>query len=132
MAQIGCLGDIPFIVSADMVQTIENAVWSGSARYGEHQRHLTNALTEFTGLDPDAFSFDLTLSAYLGIDPMTAIVQLWQYERKGTSVPLVIGSKGYGKYRWTVQKHKIKMQTYDGTGSVTSAIVSVDLLEYLK
>lgn len=132
MAQIGCLGDIPFIVSADTVQTINNAVWSGSARYSEHQRHLTNALTEFTGLDPDTFSFDITLSAYLGVDPMTAIVQLWQYERNGTSVPLVIGNKGYGKYRWTVKKHKIKMQTYGFGGNVTGAIVSVDLLEYLK
>lgn len=132
MAQIGCLGDIPFIVSAETVQTINNATWSGSARYGEHQRHLTNALTEFTGLDPDTFSFDFTLSAYLGVNPMDAIVQLWQYERKGTSVPLTIGSKAYGKYRWTVQKHKIKMEFFDGDGDLASATVSVDLLEYLK
>lgn len=132
MAQIGCLGDIPFIVSSDAIQTIDNAVWSGSARYGEHQRHLTNALTEFTGIDPDAFSFDITLSAYLGVNPMTAIVKLWQYERNGTAVPLTIGNKGYGKYRWTVKKHKINMQTYDGLGNLTGAAVSVDLLEYLK
>jgi len=132
MAQIGCLGDIPFIVSSDAIQTIDNAVWSGSARYGEHQRHLTNALTEFTGIDPDTFSFDITLSAYLGVNPMTAIVKLWQYERNGTAVPLTIGNKGYGKYRWTVKKHKINMQTYDGLGNLTGAAVSVDLLEYLK
>ena len=132
MAQIGCLGDIPFIVSAEAVQTINNAIWSGSARYGEHQRHLTNALTEFTGLDPDKFSFDFTLSAYLGVNPMDAIVQLWQYERKSTSVPLTIGDKGYGKYRWTVQKHTIKMELFDGDGNLTGATVSVDLLEYLK
>lgn len=132
MAKIGCLGDIPFIVSADTVQTIQNAVWSGSARYSEHQRHLSNALTEFTGLDPDKFSFDIVLSAYLGVDPMTAINQLWQYEREGKTVPLVIGDKGYGKYRWTVKSHKIKIQTYDRSGNLLAATVSVDLLEYLK
>lgn len=132
MAQIGCLGEIPFIVSSDMVQTIDNAVWSGSARYGEHQRHLTNALTEFTGIDPDTFSFDIMLSTYLGVDPMNAIVKLLQYERKGLSVPLTIGDKGYGKYRWTVKKHKIKMENYDRDGNLTGATVSVDLLEYLK
>lgn len=130
--QVGCLGDIPFFVSAEAVQTINNAKWSGSARYGEHQCHLTNALTEFTGLDPDTFSFDFTLSAYLGVNPMDAIVQLWQYERNGTSVPLTIGDKGYGKYRWTVKKHKIKMELFDGDGTLTGATVSVDLLEYLK
>ena len=98
MAQIGCLGDIPFVVSSDMIQTITNAVWSGSARYSTHQRHLNNALTEFTGVDPDEFTFDIVLSVYLGVDPMKLIVQLWKYEREATAVPLVIGEKGYGKY----------------------------------
>ena len=132
MAQIGCLGEIPFLVSSEAVQTISNAVWSGSARYGEHQRHLTNALTEFTGIDPDTFSFDMMLSAYLGVNPMDAINTLWRYERQGIAVQLTIGSKGYGKYRWTVKKHKIKMNYYDGSGDLTAATVSVDLLEYLK
>lgn len=132
MPNIGCLGEIPFTVSDKVVQTLDNAVWGGSARYAKHEVHLRNALTEFTGLDPDTFSFDMTLSAYLGVDPMAAIVKLWNYERTGTAVPLVIGERGYGKYRWTVEQHKIKIQTYDGRGNVTSATVSVNLLEYLK
>ena len=48
------------------------------------------------------------------------------------SVPLVIGNKGYGKYRWSVLDHKMKMKTYDGRGNVTSATVSVSLQEYLR
>ena len=132
MALIGCLGAIPFMVSSTLIQTIDNAVWSGSARYGEHKRHLTHALTEFTGLDADTFSFDMTLSVSLGISPMTAIVQLWQYERDAITAPLVIGDKAYGKYRWTVKKHKIKMEQYDGHGNLILATVSVELLEYLK
>ena len=51
--QIGCLGDIVFKVSSDMVRTISNVTWSGSANYATHSRHMTDALTEFTGLDPD-------------------------------------------------------------------------------
>jgi hypothetical protein len=35
------------------VRTINNAQWSGSARYANHQRHLTNAKTEFAGINPD-------------------------------------------------------------------------------
>lgn len=132
MAQIGCLGEIPFVVSAETVQTITNAVWSGGARYSEHQRHLTNALTEFTGLAADRFSFDMVLSAFLGVNPMTSINRLWTYEREGTAVPLVLGVKGYGKYRWTITEHKIKMQTFDGSGGLLSATVSVNLLEYLR
>lgn len=132
MAQIGCLGEVPFLVSAETVQTLNNVLWSGSARYAEHQRHLADALTEFTGLEPDKISFDMELSAYLGVNPMTEVNRLWQYERTGKTVPLVIGDKGFGKYRWTVKDHKIKMQTFDGAGRITGVTVSVNLLEYLK
>lgn len=102
MGMVGCLGDIVFTVSDRTIKTIDNVTWSGSARYATHQRHGTHALTEFTGLDPDKMSFDIVLSAYLGVDPITEVVKLWNYERSGIAVPLVIGNKGYGKYRWSV------------------------------
>lgn len=129
---VGCLGDIIFEVSSETVETIDNAVWSGSARYSEHKRHGTDALTEFTGRDSDKFSFDITLSAYLGINPMVEIVKIWEYERNGKAVPLVIGNKGYGKYRWNIVSHKTKLQLYDNEGDVTSAVVTVSLQEYLR
>jgi len=132
MAQIGCLGDIVFSVSAKTVRTIDNVQWSGSARYGEHQRHLTDTLTEFTGLDPDTISFDMVLSVYLGVEPQAELVKIWQYERTGKAVPLVIGDKTYGKYRWTIKSHRIRMQHYDKYGNLTGATVSVNLLEYLR
>lgn len=130
--QIGYLGDILFVVSADKVETPGNLQWSGSARYTEHQRHLNNALTEFTGVDADKMSFDLTLSAELGVDVMAELVKLWDYERNATTLPLVIGVKPYGKYRWTVKSHKIAMRYFDAAGNLASAVVSVSLLEYLN
>jgi hypothetical protein len=130
--QVGVLGDIIFQVSSNVVQTLDNLQWSGSARYGEHERHLTNALTEFTGIDPDTMSFDMELSAYLGVDPMAELVKIWTYERSGKPLSLVVGERAYGKYKWTIKSHKIKMRTYDKRGNVTGASVSVELLEYLK
>ena len=130
--QIGCLGDIAFQVSADMVRTVSNMTWSGSSNYNAHSRHLTDALTEFTGLAPDEMTFDIVLSAYLGVNPMTDINKIWEYERKGQALPLVIGSKAYGKYRWVIKSHKIKMETFSGSGDLMSATVSISLLEYIK
>lgn len=130
--QIGCLGDIVFQVSADTVRTISDMTWSGSANYSTHSRHLTDALVEFTGLAPDAISFDVTLSAYWGVSPMADIVKIWDYERSGRALPLVLGSKAYGKYRWVINSHKIKMQTFDGHGNLTSATVSLSLTEYTE
>lgn len=130
--QIGCLGDIAFKTSADTVRMVSNVTWSGSANYNTHARHLTDALTEFTGLAPDEMTFDMVLSAYLGVNPMTELAKLWEYERKGQALPLVIGSKAYGKYRWVIQSHQIKMETFSGSGDLMSATVSVSLLEYIK
>ena len=130
--QVGALGNVVFQVSSDLIETLDNMTWSGSVRYGTHQRHLTHALTEFTGIDPDKITFDIFLSSYLGVTPMEEMIKIWNYERTGEAVPLTLGSKIYGKYRWTITSHKIKMQTFDGRGNVTSATVSVSLQEYIK
>lgn len=130
--QIGCLGDIAFKVSADMVRTISNVTWSGSANYNTHARHLTDSLTEFTGVAPDEMTFEIVLSAFLGVSPMADINKIWEYERRGQALPLVIGAKAYGKYRWVIKSHKITMQTFSGSGDLIAATVSISLLEYIK
>ena len=131
MAIVGCLWDVIFTVSKDVVRTLDNMVWSGSARYAVHERHLTHALTEYTGLDPDKITFDILLSAELGVDPIAEVVKLWNIERSGRAVPLTVGTKGYGKYRWNILKHEMKMKTFYGNGDVHTATVSVSLQEYL-
>lgn len=131
MAIVGCLGDVIFTVSRSVVRTLDNMTWSGSARYATHERHLTNALTEFTGLDPDKITFDILLSAELGVDPIAEVVKLWNIERSGRAVPLTVGTKGYGKYRWNIVKHNMKMKTFYANGDVHTATVSVSLQEYL-
>ena len=132
MAIIGCLGDIVFTVSDATVRRLDNWAWSGSARYATHERHLTHALTEFTGLDPDKITFDITLSADLGVDPIAEVVKIWNIERSGRAVPLTVGDKGYGKYRWNIIKHEMKVKATDKRGNVYAATVSVSLQEYLR
>lgn len=132
MAMIGCLGDIVFEVSDATVRTLNNMTWSGSARYVTHERHLNDALTEFVGLDPDKITFDITLSSDLGVDPLVDVVKIWNIERSGKAVPLTVGTKGYGKYRWNITKHTEKMMAFFANGDVHTATVSVSLQEYLK
>lgn len=128
---VGKLGDIVFEVSDETVQTIDNMLWSGSARYVTHQRHLYHAKTEYAGMNPDQISFEMTLSACLGVNPQTAINKIWAYERDGETLPLVIGRKGYGKYRWTITQHTIKPKYHDSEGDPFHVIVSVNLQEYV-
>ena len=131
--QVGMLGDIIFEVSSETIRTISNATWGGSAQIATHNRHLTNALTEFVGLDPDNFSFDIVLSVFNGLqDVQESINLIWKYEREGTAVPLTLGEKGYGKYRWNILSHSTKMKHYDRAGNLIDCTVTVQLQEYLR
>ena len=132
MAMIGCLGDIAFTVSASVVRTLDNFQWSGSARYAAHQRHLGRGLLEFTGVDPDKISFDMTLSTQLGASPAREISKIAKYESKGRTLPLIIGSKAYGTYRWVITGHSVKAKTFDRRGNLSVVVVSVNLQEYVR
>jgi len=129
---VGALGDIVFLVSSETVATFDKMKWSGSVRISTHERHLKNALTEFTGRNPDTISFTMFLAENLGVDVMAEIVKIWNAERNGVSLSLVIGEKGYGKYRWLIKDHKTDMQTYDADGHLNAASVSVNLVEYIR
>lgn len=131
MAVIGALGNVAFKVSDKTIETLNNMTWSGSARYATHARHGGNALTEFCGLDPDIITFDIELSSFLGVDPMTELVKIWTYERRGISVPLTLGTKAYGKYRWNILSHSTEYKQFDGHGNMLSCTVSIKLQEYL-
>ena len=130
--QVGVLGDIVFQVSWGKIVTPSNIQWDGSARHAVHQRHLQNALTEFTGRDPDKISFDIYLASIFGVDPMGAIWQLFNYERQGTPLALTIGEHGYGRYRWNIISHSTTVQDTDGEGNLIAATIRLNLQEYLR
>lgn len=132
MAVVGCLGDIVFTVSDQVVRTLENWKWSGAARYAVHNRHAGNALTEFIGLDPDKITFDIQLLIEMGVDPMEEITKLWNYERRGVPLPLTVGTHCYGRYRWNVISHDVTVKYTDRRGDIAGAVVSVTLQEYLR
>lgn len=130
MGKIGCLGDVIFTVSNDHVLTIENMQWKSGANYQEHDRHLKDPALEYTGMRADEISFDIHLSKNLGVDVLEQIVTLFQYEREGRLLPLVLGRKAYGKYRWVITDTNRKMTYFDGAGNMTTADVSLQLRGY--
>lgn len=129
---VGCLGDIVFEMSSDVIKTIDKVSWSGSVKIQTHSRHLGNALTEFVGVEPDQISFSMLLSKYLGVDPQAEISKIFEYERSGKALPLTLGTKGYGKYRWLIKSHKAELERFDKYGNVTQARVTINLTEYIK
>ncbi|MCC8156367.1 MAG: phage tail protein [Oscillospiraceae bacterium] len=129
---VGSLGDIVFQVSTGTILTVQSMTWSGSANIEEHARVGYHALTEFCGMGADTMELEITLSQYLGADPMTEIAEIWRYERNGTPVTLVLGDHAYGKYKWLVESHKTKAQYFDADGNLAQATVTVKLIEYIN
>lgn len=129
---IGALGSVPFYVSDKGVQTLADFNWSGSARYATHKRLQGVALAELTGLNPDEITLEIRLSKYLGVDPWNALKKLLNAERKGELLTLTIGNHGYGRYRWVITSHKVKVKSFDAGGNLADITVSVKLLEYVK
>lgn len=132
MAVVGCLGDVVFTVSESTVRTLDNMSWSSSARYAAHERHLGDTITEFTGVDPDKITFDMTLLANLGVDPISEAEKIGRIMRSGRAVPLTIGTARYGRYRWNITKYTLKAKAFDRSGNLQMAVLSVSLQEYLR
>lgn len=130
MAIVGCLGDIPFEVSSERVRTFSNMKRSFSASYSTHKRVGGKALPEFSGVELEKITFEMILSAYLGINPQKEEKKLENYLQQGRTLPLVIGQKTIGSYRWTIQSFNSTIQQTDGAGRVLSLKVSVTLQEY--
>ncbi len=124
---VGCLGDIVFSVSSYTIKTLNNMKYSGSASYATHKRHMASSLTEFTGLEPEKITFDVELSSALGADPDSEIEEIRTAMETARTMPLVIGTKSYGRYRWTITAFSAQIQT-NGPGTAT---VSLTLQEYL-
>lgn len=137
MAIVGVLMEdrenfLVFQVTESVVRTLSDMKWSGSANWSVHSRHMGDALTEFTGLDPDQISFKIELAAELGVDPMKELTRLWTWQRAGTPLALTIGEHNYGRYRWSILSKSTAVQYTDGAGNLYACEVTLKLQEYLK
>lgn len=128
---IGCLGDIIFEVSDRRLMTPDNMQMSGSVRIAEHQRAGTTTLTEFTGIDTDKFSLSIKLVEVLGVDVNGMLTRIQRHMERGAILPLVLGTRTYGRYRWQIKSYSAPFETFDGAGNLLSATVTLNLVEYL-
>lgn len=129
---VGGLGRLTFYVSSDKIETVTNFKSSLSAKFGKHQRHSGGTLVEYIGNDAETISFDIVLSASLGVDVEAELDKIREMQRNGEAGQLVIGKRRVGEYRWVIEKSSVTYKYYDKEGRVAHAEVSLSLLEYLK
>lgn len=131
--KVGCLGDIEFYVSDEDVRTLEDFSWKGSANYAAHARHGEKALLEYVGAEPETVSFNVVFSVYRGVrDPMGQIQKLMKRMQAGKVMPLVVGTRNYGSWRWVIESMDVKARYHDRRGDVAEAVCSLTLREYVR
>jgi len=129
VATVGCLGNIPFKVSSKTYQTFQDMSWSSEASYSTHGRHGKKELLEFTGFKADELSFNMFLSAFLGVKPYKVLEKLNKMMKKGSIATLVIGKDIIGT-KWVVTKLSRSFKHVYKDGALISCEVTVTLKEY--
>ncbi|MCM1299684.1 MAG: phage tail protein [Firmicutes bacterium] len=126
---VGSLGDIVFKVSSATVETLKNLSLSRGASYAKHNQHCGDTLLEFTGRDPGTVSFDMTLSADLGVNVASEISKIDQAVQSGRTMRLILGMAVYGK-KWVISKYSVKYNYFDRNQNPLLAEISLSLTEY--
>lgn len=131
--KVGYLGvgktiqDVAFEVSDKKIETFTNMKVRKQATYATHKIHGHKAIPELTGLDADQITFDMVLSAYLGINPKTELQKLEAFMKNGTICNLVLGDQLFGT--WVVKSIPYNVEYVYKEGDIIQAKVSVTLME---
>ena len=126
---IGSLGNVPFKVTKKTVQTFTNMSWSTKANYSTHKLHMKTGMLELTGFDPDEISFDMFLSAFMGVKPMKVLKKLQQMLVKGKVCTLVLGTDVIGK-KWVITEISRSFKHVYKDGALVSCEVTITLKQY--
>ena len=126
---IGSLGEILFYVTDSQVQTIKEATWKVKATYATHKMHGTRSKLEFTGLEPQELEFPLTVTAFLGVDPLVVIEDLNMLVESHQIVQFMLGNDVIGT-SWVVTEVSHKINQFWKDGTVLGAELSIRIREY--
>ena len=124
---IASLGDVTFSVSDKVVETFKSLKYTESASYSQHKPHGAMAVPEFTGFDAPQITFNITLSAFFGINPRKEYDKLREMMMSKKGYALAIGTELFGDL-WLITNLSRALEYMYKDGTPTQYSVSVTLL----
>lgn len=118
-------GDLVFEVSSETVKTFDTLKFNKKATYSTHKVHGGTAVPEFTGFEAETASFKMVLSAYLGVDPKSALQMLESMMQEKKAYTLALGTNVYGK--WAITSLSENYERIHKDGTLLSCTVDVNL-----
>lgn len=125
----GQIGEVPFIVNWDKVQSFQNLQIQKSSRTSEVNYINQDPKLVYNGRNRDTASFDIMLADFLGVDVEEMYDMLCGYQEKGTSVKFILGGKPVFKHDTVITGMDISCQSVDNKGNVHLIKVSLTVEE---
>ena len=119
--------DVAFVVSSSVIETFDNMKVNKAVSYTTHKIHGKKAAPEMTGQDADTVTFEILLSAYLGVNPKKELEKLEAFMKNGTICNLVLGNKTVGT--WVIKSIPYSVDYVYKEGDITQAKVTISLIE---
>lgn len=129
MGKIGSLGDVNFSVSDSTVKTFQSMKLDAKTVYATHTRHNLKPLLEFQYNDTYKLTFDMYLSAFLGVNPGRLMNKIDEMRENGEVVRLIIGGEKYGG-KWVITSTSKDYKYFNNKGDLLIAKITVSLEEY--
>ena len=119
--------DFDFPNNTQRIETFTNMKVTKQASYTTHKIHARKAVPEMTGLEADQITFNILLSAYLGVNPKKELDKLEDFMKNGNILNLVLGDQLFG--RWVLKSMPYNVEYVYKEGDITQAKCTITLLE---
>lgn len=127
---IGSFGSIVFQTSDRRVFTPRGMQQTAGSSWALHDIFGGKQKAEYTGQALRTISFEILLSAELGVRPRKTLEQLERMAEGREAYPLVIGGRPIGENLWRLVSLSETWDTVLNRGELVSAKASLNLEEY--
>lgn len=128
---IGNFGSIVFQTSDRKILSLRGLSQTVGSSWAVHDVIGGKQKAEYTGPTLRTLSFEITLSAELGVRPRKLLKELEEMAEGREVFPLVIGGKPVGENPWRLVSLSEEWDTILNRGELISAKVSLNLEEYV-
>ena len=129
---IGTFGEVTFEVSSEKVKTFSDLKRNSSARLASHDLIGRKPLLEFGGPGLETLTFNMSLSAFWGLEPMEEAKTLRQMRDEGIAAPFTLNGEPQGEGLWVMESLSEDWKYIDNNGVPRQIDCQLTLKEYIE
>ncbi len=118
-------------MSDEKILTLNNFNRSNSVRFTAHEVLGKKPVQEYLGQSLDTITFDISLKASNGVNPVDVMNQLIVLQREGALISIFIGDMAFGMFRWVIKDLSNDFKHIDNKGNTLAIDINISLEEYV-